>query len=92
MEEIDKMIESINNKIQKIIDQKEISRKGMSVLIEENKHLTEENEVLKAEVEKGEAERRLNLQKKDARSLQSTGNKINELIKEIDMCIKLMDN
>ena len=95
MEDFDQMIRDIGDNIQKLIGQRDSVKKELSVLIEENNLLQLENDEnrqrLRIKEEQMSARKMGNIIG-SAGDLQSTRKKVMDIIREIDTCIKLLDD
>ena len=95
MGDFDQMIRDIGNNIQKLIGQRNLAKEELLVLSDANKRLELENEEVRLHLK----------QKEEFRSAEKIGNtitatdelqtgrkKLTEIIREIDQCIKLLDD
>ncbi len=95
MEDFDRMIRDIGDNIQKLIGQRDSAKRELSVLIEEKNRLQLENDENRQRLRIKEEQ--MSAQKMghvigSAGDLQSTRKKVMDIIREIDTCIKLLDD
>ena len=95
MEDFDLMLKDIGNNIQKLIGQRNSAKKELSILIEEKNHLQLENDENRQRLRMKEEQ--MSAQKMgsvigNVGDLQSTRKKVMNIIREIDTCIKLLDD
>ena len=96
MKEINQFVSEIDNNVRKLIGQVNHNRKELEFLKEENLRLQAENDALKQRLANNEiliAARQIAEGLDDYRAgSESTRKKLNELIREIDKCIIMLDD
>jgi len=95
MKEINQLISNIDNNVRKLIGQLDYFRKENEVLKEESLRLHAENDELKQRLINGEillSARQIAEGVNDRTGSESARKKLNELIREIDKCILLLED
>lgn len=95
MKEITQLISDIENNVRKLTGQLQQSRKELEVLKEESLRLQAENDALKQRLANNEillAARQVAEGVDNRIGSESARKKLNELIREIDKCILMLDD
>ncbi len=95
MEDFGQIIRDIENNIQKLIGQRDTAKEELSCLIEEKNRLQLENDENRQRIR--QKEEQISMQKMSgvigsAGDFQSTRKKVMDIIREIDTCLKLLDD
>lgn len=95
MGDFDQMLRDIGDDIQKLIGQRNLAKEELSVLSDANKRLELENEGIRLHLKQKEEFRsaeKIGDTITATYDLQSSKKKLTEIIREIDQCIKLLDD